>query len=223
MSAAPTPRDSAQPAELGPDGFGPQDFRAATRATDAQMADLEAFRGLLADWSGRMNLVGPSALEQFWLRHAFDSAQLLALAPDAARWADIGSGAGFPGLVLAVLLKARVGAHVDLIESQAKKCRFLEAAAAALHLPVAVHRARAESLSLKVDVVTARACAPLVKLLGYAWPFQKRGALGLYLKGQDIEVELEEATRYWEMEAELIPSKSHAAGRIVVVRRLARG
>jgi 16S rRNA (guanine527-N7)-methyltransferase len=217
MSVAPAPLDS-----LTPESFGPDDFRAAVGASDAQMADLEAFRVLLADWNGRMNLVGPSALDQFWLRHAFDSAQLLPLAPGTRRWADIGSGAGFPGLVLAILLKGRERAHVDLIESQAKKCRFLEAVVQALDLPASVHWARAESLSLKVDVVAARACAPLAKLLGYAWPLQKRGALGLYLKGQDIGVELEEATRYWNMEAELRPSLSHASGRIVIVRRLKR-
>jgi 16S rRNA (guanine527-N7)-methyltransferase len=221
MPAAPAPLDA--PKTLGaPEAFGPEDFRSVVAASDAQMADLEAFRVLLADWNTRMNLVGPSALDQFWLRHVLDSAQLLALAPDARRWADIGSGAGFPGLVVAILLKGQDGAHVDLIESQAKKCRFLSAVVQALELPASVHWRRAEDFSLKVDVVTARACAPLTKLLGYAWPLQKRGALGLYLKGQDIGVELEEATRYWSMEVELRPSLSHASGRIVIVRRLKR-
>lgn len=216
--SAPAPLEAA-----APEAFGPGDFRAALGASDAQMADLEALRTLLGEWNGRLNLVGPSALKQFWLRHALDSAQLLALAPDARRWADIGSGAGFPGLVLAILLKGRAGARVELIESQAKKCRFLETVAKALDLPATVHWARAETLSMTVDVVSARACAPLAKLLGYAWPFQKGGALGLYLKGQDIEVELAEATRYWKMETELKPSMSHASGRILLVRRLARG
>ena len=96
------------------------------------MADLEQFRALLASWSENMNLVGPSALSEFWPRHVYDSAQLLALAPEARVWADIGAGAGFPGLVLAILLKKTPGARVHLIESLAKRCRFLQAVADAL-------------------------------------------------------------------------------------------
>jgi hypothetical protein len=92
--------------------FGAAEFQAATGATAAQMADLEAFRAALADWNTRMNLVGPSALAEFWLRHAYDSAQLLKLEPEALRWADLGAGAGFPGLVLAIFLKGRPGATV---------------------------------------------------------------------------------------------------------------
>jgi 16S rRNA (guanine527-N7)-methyltransferase len=221
MSAASTPLE-ADRAEVRREPFGRDDFQAAVGASETQMADLDAYLALLGEWRGRMNLVGPSALEEFWLRHAFDSAQLLALAPDALRWADLGSGAGFPGVVLAILLKGRDGAHVDLVESQAKKCRFLTAVAERLDLPATVRHARAEDLSLKVDAVTARACAPLVKLLGYAWPHQRLGALGLYLKGQDVEVELAEATICWKMDVELRQSLSHASGRIVRVKGLKR-
>ena len=199
-----------------------QSFAAAAAVTAEQLADLERFRALLAEWNENMNLVGPSALEAFWGRHAFDSAQLLALAPEARTWADLGAGAGFPGLVLAILLRGRDGARVELVESMAKRCRFLQAVVDELHLPARVHNARAESLSLTVDIVTARACAPLPRLLEFAWPYLRKGATGLFLKGQDVEAELAEATISWDLEAELVPSLSDPSGRIVRVKRLRR-
>jgi 16S rRNA (guanine527-N7)-methyltransferase len=197
-------------------------FAAAIGATSVQMADLERFRALLAEWNERMNLVGPSALEAFWGRHAYDSAQLLELAPEASTWADLGAGAGFPGLVLAILLKGRPDARVHLVESMAKRCRFLETVAQTLELPATIHQARAESLSLTVDIVTARACAPAGRLFEFAWPYLRNGATGLFLKGQDVEAELADATRYWDFEAELLPSRSGPSGRILHVKRLRR-
>lgn len=169
-----------------------------------------------------MNLVGPSALDEFWNRHAYDSAQLQELAPEALTWADLGTGAGFPGVVLAILLKGRPGAHVHLVESMGKRCRFLAEAVQRLDLPASVRNARAESLSLTVDIVTARACAPAARLFEFAWPYLRNGARGLFLKGQDIEAELAEATRYWDFDAQLLPSHSSASGRILDVRRLRR-
>ena len=220
--AAPLPLQPA-PAEAPIDVRDAPSFQAAVGANAQQMADLEAFRALLADWSQRMNLVGPSALAEFWGRHAYDCAQLRDLAPEAMRWADLGAGAGFPGVVLAVLLKGRPGAQVHLVESVGKRCRFLETAAAELDLPALVHNARAESLSFKADIVTARACAPLPRLFEFAWPWMRKGATGLFLKGQDVGVELAEATKSWAFEAELLQSRSSAAGRIVKLSRLARG
>ena len=199
-----------------------ESFAAATGATDAQLADLERYRSLLAAWNANMNLVGPSALEAFWGRHAWDSAQLLQLAPEALAWADLGAGAGFPGLVLAILLKGRDGARIELVESMAKRCRFLQTVVEELGLPAEVHNARAESLSLPVNIVTARACAPLSRLLEFAWPHLRKGATGLFLKGQDVEAELAEATKYWKFEAELLPSHSDPSGHIVRVERLRR-
>jgi len=203
-----------------PAPFDAAAFQALTGASDAQIADLQAFRALIEEKNRHMNLVGPSALADFWPRHAYDSAQLLQLAPDALTWADLGAGAGFPGIVLAILLKDRPGAHVHLVESMAKRCRFLGEVVEALDLPASVHNVRAESLELKVDAVTARACAPMAKLLSYAWPYLCRGATGLFLKGQDVEVELKEATRYWKFHARLISSLSHADGRIVHLKRV---
>lgn len=197
-------------------------FAAAAGATEAQVADLGRFLDRLAAGNEVMNLVGPKTLPEFWNRHAWDSAQLLRLAPDALVWADLGAGAGFPGLVLAILGKGREGFHVHLVESMAKRCRFLQEVVAELDLPATVHNERAENLDLAVDIVTARACAPLARLLGYARPYLKAGAVGLFLKGQDVAAEMSEAARSWEFEADVIPSKSDERGRIVRVKRLGR-
>lgn len=197
-------------------------FAKATKATPAQMADLEQFLALLSEWNENMNLVGPKSLPEFWNRHAWDSAQLLRLAPEALTWADLGAGAGFPGLVLAILLKERPGAHVHLVESMTKRCRFLSEVVSHLDLPATVHDARAEDLALGVDIVAARACAPLHRLLGYAQPYLQRGATGLFLKGQDVVADMREAARYWEYEADVVPSLSDPGGRIVRVKRLGR-
>jgi 16S rRNA (guanine527-N7)-methyltransferase len=218
MSAvAPTPPEMTTPPPRTA-----AEFQAAWGASDAQMADLTAYLALLTEWNAVMNLVGPSALAEFWPRHAYDSAQLLRFAPEARTWADLGAGAGFPGLVLAILLKGAPGAKVHLVESMAKRCRFLSEVAQKLGLPAEIHNARAEDLGIRVDIVTARACAPLFRLLGYAEPFFKRGATGLFLKGQDVVSELTEATKYWKFEAELSVSSSHPDGRILQVKGLSR-
>jgi len=196
-------------------------FARETGATPAQIADLERYQALLAEWNQRMSLVGAASLADFWPRHAFDSAQLLPLAPGTKTWIDLGAGAGFPGLVLAILLKGRPGALVTLVESQAKKCRFLDAVVEALDAPAVVRHARAEDLALEVEVVTARAVAPLDRLLGFARPYLARGAIGLFLKGQGVEAEIAEARRHWRFELEVIRSRSDAGGRILKVSRLA--
>ena len=213
---------SAAPASLEPPVLDDRAFQAAVGANAAQMADVRAFFGLLATWNGQMNLVGPSALGEFWGRHALDSAQLRLIAPEARTWVDLGAGAGFPGLVLAILAKNQDGACIHLVESMTKRCRFLQAVIDALDLPAVVHNVRAESLTLKVDVVTARACAPMVKLLGYAWPYLRAGATGLFLKGQDVEVELQDAATSWKFQADLIPSISHVDGRIARLKKVSR-
>lgn len=200
----------------------PEALRAAFDVSHLAMADLEIYKALLTEWSSRFNLIGPSVLPNFWRRHVLDSAQLATLAPTALSWTDLGSGAGFPGLVLAILLKHRSGARVNLVESVAKRCRFLEQVIADLSLPAAVHQARAESLSLPAEVVTARACAPLPRLLGFAAPHLRSGAIGLFLKGRDVESELTEARRQWRFRVEQLPSLSDAGGRILKVEGLQR-
>lgn len=199
------------------------DFAAATGCGDQAIADLERYRSYLAEWNEKMNLVGPATLEVFWSRHAWDSAQILALAPEAKTWADLGTGAGLPGVVLAILGKGRPDFHVHLVDSLAKRCRFLSEVVNGLDLPATVHNSRAEDLALTVDIVTARACAPMSRLLGYAQPYLKRGALALFLKGQDVASELEDAAKAWDFEADVSPSRSDARGQIVRVRRLGRG
>lgn len=198
-------------------------FREKSGATAAQIADLTAFLALLSEANSVMNLVGPDSLPDFWNRHAWDSAQLLRLKPNALTWADLGAGAGFPGVVLAILLKGRPGAHVWLIDSLGKRCRFLQQVVDALNLPATVVNGRAEEQAIKVDIVTARAVAAMEKLLGYAQPYFQRGAQGLFLKGEKATAELNEAAKVWQFEAELSESQSDPRGRIVHIRSLRRG
>ena len=200
----------------------PAEFQSLTRASDAAMADLTVFLDRLTEANAVMNLVGPDSLPDFWNRHAWDSAQLLDLAPEALTWADLGAGAGFPGVVLAILLKGRPGAHVWLIDSLGKRCRFLQAIVDELSLPATVINGRAEEHSVKVDIVTARALAPMERLLGYAQPCLRAGAQGLFLKGEKAEAELSEARKVWHLDAELSVSRSDPRGRIVFVRSLRR-
>ena len=198
------------------------EFQALTGATDEQIADLETFIARLAEANAVMNLIGPDTLPDVWSRHIWDSAQLLELAPEAKTWADLGAGAGFPGVVLAVLLKGRPGAHVWLIDSLGKRCRFLQEIVGELALPATVINGRAEEQTLRVDVVTARAVAAMEKLLGYAQPYLQRGAQGLFLKGEKAEAELIEARKVWHFDSSLSVSRSDPRGRIVSVRSLRR-
>ena len=214
--------DAAPPEDAPPPVMDAVRFQRLSGATPGQMADLDRFRLMLGERNAVMNLIGPATVGDFWSRHAWDSAQLLKLAPEARAWADLGAGAGLPGLVLAIFGKGVPGYHVDLVESMAKRCRFLSEVVEALGLPATVHNERAENLQLTVEIVTARACAPLHRLLGYARPYLQSGATGLFLKGQDVVSEMSEAARYWEYEADVVPSKSDSRGRIVRVRRLGR-
>jgi len=199
------------------------EFQAITGAWPERVDDIAVFLERLTEANAVMNLVGPDSLPDFWNRHAFDSAQLLDLEPGARTWADLGAGAGFPGVVLAILLKGRADAHVWLIDSLQKRCRFLQTVVDELALPATVVWGRAEAQTLKVDVVTARAVAPMEKLLGYAQPYMQRGAQGLFLKGEKAEAELQEAARVWHFKADLSVSRSDPRGRIVTVRSLRRG
>lgn len=197
-------------------------FQTLRAATPAQMADLGTLIERLTAANAVMNLVGPDSLQDVWNRHILDSAQLIDLAPDAATWADLGAGAGFPGLVLAILLKDRADSHVWLIDSLGKRCRFLQEVVEALSLRATVVNGRAEEQQIKVDVVTARALAPMDRLLGYAQPYLQRGAQGLFLKGEKAEAELIEARKVWQFDSDLSVSRSDPRGRIVSVRSLRR-
>ena len=207
----------------GDAAFTAEDFCRSAGATPEQLDKLELFRSEVELWNTRMNLVGPSALADFWRRHAWDSAQLLHVEQSALVWVDVGAGAGFPGVVLAILLKGRTGACVHLIESMAKRVRFLEAVTGALDLPVVLHHARAEEVHppAGLQIVTARACAPFPRLFDYTQAFFRAGARGLFLKGRDVQAELTAARQSWTFHAELLPSRSDPSGRIVHIERLA--
>lgn len=187
---------------------------------------LERFVGLLLQWQHRINLIAPSTEANLWTRHIADSLQLLPLAPDACSWVDLGSGAGFPGLVIACALADTPGARVHLVESNAKKAAFLREAARLTGAPAAVHAERIADFAAhapeRIDVVTARALAPLADLLAEAYPLLKRGALGLFPKGQDVGAELTKAAKYWQMEKSLVPSRTDSRACIVVVRAIER-
>jgi 16S rRNA (guanine527-N7)-methyltransferase len=209
--------------ELEP-SFDRRSFAEATGASATALEALQTYLDMLADWNSRMNLVGPSALATFWLRHAYDSAQLLRFAPSAKIWADLGSGAGLPGIVLAILLKDTPGAKVHLVESMVKRTRFLAEVSAKLDLPVAIHTCRAEDMAVPkgLDVVTARACAPMSRLLSFAYPCLRTGATGLFLKGRDAEHELTDARLAWHFDVCLHQSLSDPSGRVIQLQKVTR-
>ncbi len=199
--------------------FGPEDFAAKTNVSRETLARLKGYADILTDWNARHNLVAKSTLPDLWSRHMWDSAQLAPLIPPEARTlADLGSGAGFPGLVLAAM---RPELTVTLHEATTKKCDFLKAAAERMALPVKVENARMENLLAKAyDVVTARACAPLPRLLEYAHSFVGPNSVCLFLKGQNVASELTEATIYWSMKVSQVRSQTDPSGAIVTVREL---
>ena len=187
---------------------------------------LERFVQLLLEWQTKTNLVAPSTIPYVWTRHVADSLQLLDLAPAAKIWIDLGSGAGFPGVVLACALANSQGASVHLVERNAKKAAFLREAIRVTGAPGLIHVADigdvVDSLPNAVDCVTARAVAPLNQLIGFAEPLLKRGARALFLKGQDIEAELTEATKYWNIEPLLHSSRTGGHGWIVELNKIER-
>lgn len=209
--------------------YGPAEFQRelGLPVSRETIARLETHARLLGEWSERMNLVGPRELEAFWSRHALDSAQVVALAPDAARWVDLGSGAGFPGLVIAAFLAERPGASMHLVESTGKKATFLRKVAEAAGLPVKVFNERIEVFGAgqgPYDVVTARALAPLPRLIPYAKPILDRGAIGLFHKGADLDAELaaaNDALLGGAFRADVLESLSDPRGRIVRITKAA--
>lgn len=190
------------------------------------VARLESLVEALLLWQPRTNLVASSTLDQVWTRHVADSLQLIALAPGATVFADLGSGAGFPGLVIACALAERPGAQMHLVESNGKKAAFLREAIRITGAPATVHAQRIEDFAKgfagRLDAVTARALAPLPQLLELAAPLLKTGVLGLFPKGQDVEAELTAASKSWSIRYDLAPSKTDAAARIVIVKSLSR-
>jgi 16S rRNA (guanine527-N7)-methyltransferase len=205
------------------------DRAAALRLTPVSRetrARLDAFVEVLLAWNAHTNLIGASTVPHLWTRHIADSLQLLDLAPGARTWVDLGSGAGFPGLVVACALAGTPGAQVHLVESIGKKARFLREAARLTGAPATVHAERIERFvevfKGPADVVTARALAPLKTLLDQSVSLLTTGALGLFPKGQDVDAELTDATKYWNIKVNLAPSRTDPKGRVVVVQSLER-
>lgn len=205
---------------------GPEDFARAFSVSRETLERLQTYAALLKQWQKTINLVAPSTLPDIWHRHFADSAQLLALAPpEAERWLDLGSGAGFPGLVLAILLKERGQGRMTLIESDTRKAAFLAEVARRVGVTVDIRGTRIEKSATQdklgpVDVVTARALAPLPRLLDLSAPFFSGPTIGLFLKGREAEAEVEAAKKLWDFKSELHPSLTDSGGRIVVIRAL---
>jgi len=187
---------------------------------------LDRYLDLLREWQVKTNLVAPSTLPNLWTRHVSDSLQLLQLVPAAKVWVDLGSGAGFPGVVLACALRDTRDAIVHLIERNAKKAAFLREALRITNAPGKVHLADigeiVDRIPGPVDCVTARAVAPLHRLVGFVEPSVRRGAKALFLKGQDVGTELTEATKYWNITPHLHPSRTGGQGWIVELDRIER-
>ncbi len=188
-------------------------------------AELEIYAVLLKRWQAKINLVSAATLDDIWLRHFADSAQVLAAAPHIARWADLGSGAGFPGLVTALLLKSTPGAVVHLIESDQRKASFLRAVSRETAAPAIIQAERIEAvlpeLAGQIDGVSSRALAPLPRLLELAERPLTAGAIGVFLKGEECQDELTAVEAIDSFTCESAESRTRTGARIVVIKRKA--
>jgi 16S rRNA (guanine527-N7)-methyltransferase len=189
---------------------------------------LDRFVPLLLEWQRTVNLVAPSTVAHVWTRHIADSLQLIDLAPSARTWIDVGSGGGFPGLIIACALASQPGMSIHLVEANARKAAFLREAQRLTGAPARVHARRMEdfarNFSGEADVICARAVAPLKSLLELTFPLLKKShAVGLFPKGKNAEDELREASNSWKMRATLVASRTDPAGRVIAIRDLERG
>lgn len=203
------------------DPLSPDGFAAAADVSRETRTRLETYAALLLKWNARVNLVGKSTLDDLWRRHMLDSAQLFPLLPaNCHRLVDFGSGAGFPGLVLAIMGVP----EVHLVEANARKCAFLREVARVTETPVVVHNKRIETdPMLKADVITARALAPLPILLEYAQPYLTPSSICLFLKGAGVDEELTEIRKLWNIREDTYPSITNPDGAIIRVEVLSHG
>jgi 16S rRNA (guanine527-N7)-methyltransferase len=192
---------------------------------------LEIIVAQLEKWQPRINLVASSTMAQIWQRHILDSLQLIRFFPDSTHkpdvnWIDLGSGGGFPGLVVAACLASQSGSKMTMVESNAKKCAFLRETSRIAGLPVQVMNQRIEdivpALTDKYDIVSARALASLQELLSMASPLLANGTVGIFLKGQDVDDEIKTASISWNIGYDLIDSQTEAGAKIVVVKFASR-
>lgn len=196
----------------------PADFQKSTAVSRETLDALEAYAALLIKWQSRINLVGPRTIPDLWNRHFYDSAQLLPLIPDSAhRLVDIGTGGGFPGLVLAILTSL----EVHLIESDQRKCAFLREAARVTGVSqrVTVHTKRVETVVMKeVDVVSSRALAPLTDLLSLSEGLWNPETIGLFLKGKRYKEELTALKYAWYINYDAFPSATDPESVMLKIR-----
>ena len=189
------------------------------------MERLEIYAGLLPHWQNAVNLVARSTIDDLWQRHIADSAQLYTLAPTVDTWIDLGSGAGFPGMVIAIMRAEHGLTGVTLIESDQRKCAFLQEVRRQTGIAVDIVDERIENAAThakvgQADIVSARALAPLSRLFSMAAPLMKFDSQCLFMKGKAVEEELKEASRHWSYQCELVSSITDAQARIVVVEKL---
>ena len=199
---------------------GPDTFQSTFNVSRETLDRLRAYADLLVKWNPRINLVSPNSIPTLWGRHIADSAQLFRFIPqNTPNLLDVGSGAGFPGLVLAIM-----GApNVHLVESDQRKCAFLREASRVAGVQVTVHADRIEKVPpFEAAILTARALAPLVKILEWTAPFRADPTICLFLKGQSVEGELTEARKQWTMGIERQQSLTDPSGTILTLREVRR-
>ena len=195
--------------------FAANEFQTATNVSRETLDRCKIYVDLLQDWSGRMNLVARSTLDDVWHRHMLDSAQLFPLIPGGAKTLiDLGAGAGFPGVVMSIMGVP----EVHLVESTGKKAAFLQTVVNETGISAKIHNDRIEALKpFTADVITARALAPLDKLLSYAARFSGPNTRHLYLKGQHVGDELTKAHKMWNMKVDQVPSSTDPQGSVLSV------
>jgi 16S rRNA (guanine527-N7)-methyltransferase len=200
--------------------FGPSAFLEKTGVSRETLAKLEVYADLLVTWNKKINLIGPSTEADLWHRHMLDSAQLYPLIPPSTGVVlDLGSGAGFPGLVLAIM--GLPGVH--LVESDQRKCAFLREAARITGASATVHAKRIEQLTaFPADVITARAVAPLADLLAWSERFLTKNTLCIFPKGQNVEVELTDAHKRWRITVDQHSSRTDPRGTILCIGEVSR-
>ncbi|MEQ1782733.1 MAG: 16S rRNA (guanine(527)-N(7))-methyltransferase RsmG [Hyphomonadaceae bacterium] len=201
------------------DGFGPEDAVRLTGVSRETLERVHVYLEVLDEWRERINLIGPGEGRHLWRRHVLDSLQLIEQIPgEATKIVDLGSGAGFPGLLIACAVAERPGVSVTLVEKSVRKSQFLQAAIAEVGLPAKVINVRIEEAPReKFDLLTARALAPLPKLLGYGYAWLKPSGKALLMKGKDAEAELAEARQAWTFNMSDRASLSSPEGRVLTI------
>lgn len=196
---------------------GREAFFAAVDVSRETAARLETYAALLEKWNASINLVSKSTIPELWTRHFLDSAQLLELAPDGRAWADLGTGGGFPGLVVAILAaERRPDLRVTCLESDLRKATFLRSVIRETGIDATVIAGRIEQAApLGADILSARALAPLDILLGYAERHLKPGGTALFPKGANHAEEVAQALATWTFRLDTYPSKTDPAATIL--------